>query len=356
MALTAKCLYGKLPLERERVRMRDSGLLLQVVHEGMIKAGLDVNAIYTQLGYDAEKLPLRELRTPHQQQAWFWATVEKATGDPDIGLHLCPHLPPYRGEILEYLVYSSPTLGEGIQRATKYLRLISDALDLKLVQDANGARAVVQTAAMDPEQARHTEVCVLYEMIQLVRSVTEKESRLLKVCLRCSRRAPAAEYERVFGCPVEFGSPQTEIWFDPAILGYRLPHRDPDLLQLHEQLADKRLSSIERQDLIERIRTLFSQRLEWENCDLVDVARALDIPPRRLRFELARAGTSFSQVLADFRYALARRLLARTEEPIERVVYLTGFSEPSTFYRAFKRWSGVTPLQYREQKRGKTSS
>ena len=51
------------------------------------------------------------------------------------------------------------------------------------------------------------------------------------------------------------------------------------------------------------------------------------------------------------RYALARRLLAHSEEPIENIVYLTGFSEPSTFYRAFRRWAGMTPLQYREQRR-----
>ena len=47
----------------------------------------------------------------------------------------------------------------------------------------------------------------------------------------------------------------------------------------------------------------------------------------------------------------ARRLLADTEEPIDNIVYLTGFSEPSTFYRAFKRWSGMTPVQYRDRKR-----
>ena len=50
-------------------------------------------------------------------------------------------------------------------------------------------------------------------------------------------------------------------------------------------------------------------------------------------------------------FAAARKLLRSTDEPIEHIVYLTGFSEPSTFYRAFKRWSGMTPVQYREQKK-----
>lgn len=331
--------------------MRDSGQLLQVVHTGMVKAGLDVTAIYTKLGYDAEKLDLRQMRTRHQMQALFWETVEAVTGDADIGLHLCPHLPVFRGEVLEYLLFSSPTFGEGARRALKYLRLVSDALNVRMVEDARGARVAVIGAAVDAPQLRHTEICVVYELIKLSQSVTENQFRAQRVRLRCSRRAALKDYEQVFGCPVEFDGKESEIWFDPAVLAYRSPHWDPDLLQLHEDVATKRLATLKRADLIEQIRKIFAQRLELENFELVDVAKELGMPARRLRFELTRAGTSFSELLSNFRYALARRLLAKTEEPIENIVYLTGFSEPSTFYRAFKRWSGLTPVQFREQGR-----
>lgn len=331
--------------------MRDSGQLLQVVHEGMVKAGLDVNAIYTKLGYHAAQHDLRQVRTRHQMQALFWETVEVVSGDPDIGLHLCPYLPVFRGEVLEYLLFSSPTFGEGAKRAVKYLRLVSDALNIRMIDDAKGVRVAVVGAAMSAPQLRHTEICVVYELIQLVRSVTQNQFKPLRVRLRCSRRSPVKEYEKIFGCPVEFDGAESEIWFDPAVLAYRSPHWDPDLLQIHEEVASKRLATLKRADLIEQIRKIFSQRLELENFELVDVAKELGMPPRRLRFELTRAGTSFSDLLASFRYALARRLLGTTEEPIENIVYLTGFSEPSTFYRAFKRWSGMTPVQYREQRR-----
>ncbi|SFF50595.1 transcriptional regulator, AraC family [Fontimonas thermophila] len=336
--------------------MRDSGQFLLVVHEAMVKAGLDVNAIYTRLGYDAEKLPLKELRTPHQQQALFWQVVEGVSGDPDIGLHLCPHLPLFRGEVLEYLMFSSPTFGEGILRALKYVRLVSDALSVRLIHDADGARIGVIGSTLDAPQLRHTEICVVYELIQFARSVTEGRFAPLRIKLRCSRRSPQTEYETVFGCPVAFDGSESEIWFDPALLEYRSPRWDPDLLRLHEEFAQKRLSDLHRRDLIEKIRTVLSQRLELESCDLEDVAREVGLPPRRLRFELSRAGTSFSQIVADFRYALARRLLARTDEPIDNIVYLTGFSEPSTFYRAFKRWCGMTPVQYREKHRQSPSA
>ncbi|HVT33938.1 MAG TPA: AraC family transcriptional regulator ligand-binding domain-containing protein, partial [Nevskiaceae bacterium] len=289
--------------------MRDSGQLLAVVHAGMVKAGLDVDAIYTRLGYDAERLDLRALRTRHQAQVLFWHTVETVTGDADIGLHLCPHLPVFRGDVLEYLVFSSPTFGEGCRRALKYLRLVSDAIAMRLVQDAQGSRLAVVGSKLDAPQLRHTEICVVYELIRFAQSVTEGEFRAHKVKLRFEPRSLAAEYKKVFGCPVEFGGSESEIWFDPKVLAYRSPHWDPDLLQLHEELAEKRLSTLRRADLIDQIRRIFSQRLELETLELEDVARELGMPPRRLRFELTRAGTSFSDLLAGFRYALARRLL-----------------------------------------------
>jgi len=333
--------------------MKDSGQILQIVHTGMVRAGLDIDAIYQQLGYHAERLPLREMRTEHGLQALFWQVVEQVSGDPEVGLHLCPHLPIFHGEVLEYLIFSSQTLGEGVGRSLKYLRLLSDAMDFRIVQDDKGSRAVVQGSPLTSPELRHTEICVMYELIQFAQSVTDRNFQPLRVKLRFPRRIDAADYERILGCPVEFDAQQSEIWFDPSLLAYRSPRWDPDLLKLHEELAEKRLSNLKRQDLIEGIRKVFSQRLELDKCDLEDVAKELGVPTRRLRFELSRAGTSFSQVLADFRYALARKLLRSTDESIENIVYLTGFSEPSTFYRAFKRWSGITPVQYRESRRRK---
>lgn len=331
--------------------MRDSGQLFLVAHQGMVNAGLDVEAVYRRFGYNAQMAELNGARTPHEQQSAFWQAVEAVTGDADIGLHLCPHMPLYRADIIEYLMFSSRTFGEGITRAFKYLRLVSDALSARLVHiDDDNVQVRLVSSSLTGPQSRHTEVCVVYEMLQFASYFTEQQATPKAVTLRCPRISPVAEYEKVFGCPVTFGAEESAITFDPVILDYRSPHWDPDLLKLHEELAEKRLAGLERQDLIAQIRTLFSQRLELQSCELEDVAKELALSPRRLRFELTQAGTSFSQLLMEFRYALARHLLGRTDERIENIVYLTGFSEPSTFYRAFKRWSGLTPVQYRQQK------
>ncbi len=98
------------------------------------------------------------------------------------------------------------------------------------------------------------------------------------------------------------------------------------------------------------VRRAIGETLESGVTSLETVAKRLNVPPRRLRTQLTDAGTSFNQVLADYRCRLAKRLLAHTAESIEQIVYLTGFSEPSTFYRAFKRWTSLTPIEYRKKK------
>ena len=114
-------------------------------------------------------------------------------------------------------------------------------------------------------------------------------------------------------------------------------------------MANEKLAELARLDLVGAVKRAIGESLESGDTTLEAVAQRIGMPARRLRTELEDAGTSFNHVLADYRSRLARRLLARTDESIEQIVYLTGFAEPSTFYRAFKRWTGITPQQYRRQ-------
>jgi AraC-like DNA-binding protein len=331
--------------------MKDSGRLISYIHEAMQRAGVDTSAVYFQIGFKPENLNKPELRTPHAAQVAFWEAVEAVTGDPDIGLHLAPHLPIYRGDVFEYLFLSSPTFREGCRRAMRYSRLFSDALMGSLHEE--GAGPVSFTLALTQLEhpvLRHSEVCITYGLIEFCKSVTDGAAKPIRICLRAAKPKNAAEYGKVFGCQVEFGSDESRIYFDRTLLDRPSPHSEPELLRAHEELASRQLIKLVSRDVVDEVKRVLAQGLEYQTCDLEHVARQLGRTPRRLRQELARAGTSFNQVLGDFRYTMARRLLAGTDEPIDRIVYLTGFAEVSTFYRAFRRWSGKTPVQYRQEK------
>ncbi len=326
----------------------DARVLLRLIQRALHDAGLPAESILTRAGVDLTRLDDPSGRTPSAAHERFWRVAEEISGDPHIGLHLGEHLPVYRGQVLEYLFTSSPTFGEGLRRAIAFHRLLSDAIAGELVVE-EGACFL---ARRGPAQvSRHTLECVVAGVLAFFASITDGRFRASSIALEHPVGAPAGEYERIYGCPVTLGAAETRIGFDRALLEYPIWHAEPRLLRLHEQVASAQLDELRRMDLASAVRSAIAETLEGGTTSLESVAARLDVPPRRLRGELAEAGTSFQQILDDHRSRLARRLLARTDESIEEIAYLAGFSEPSTFYRAFRRWTDETPAEYRRRKR-----
>lgn len=331
--------------------LRDSGVMLQLAHQAMLNMGLDVDRVMSRLGVTPEFLRDRNMRTPHEAQLLFWQVLEQETADPDIGLHLGEHMPVYKGQVLQYLFLSSPTFGDGLQRALNYQRLLSDASQASTGQEGDQAFILVDSASGKVAGLRHLSECMALGLIRFFRYVTDNAFCPSLICFTHPQPADYKVHERLFGCPVRFAQPDNRIWFAQTLLELPSSHAEPELLQLHERLASEHVAKLERQDIVARVYRVFGEVLETGAVSLEDIAGHLQIKARTLRTRLAEAGTSFNQLLADYRCNLAKRLLAGTDETIDEIVYLTGFSEPSTFYRAFKRWTGQTPVEYRNQRR-----
>ncbi|MEE4249987.1 MAG: AraC family transcriptional regulator [Alcanivoracaceae bacterium] len=327
--------------------LTDSGVLLRMAYKAMQNAGVDADAVLAKVGLDKSILTLPELRTPHDAQEWFWQAMEEVSGDPHIGLHLGPHMPIFKGQVLEYLFLSSPTFGEGLKRALDYQRLLSDAANAELVD--HGERMFLKQMLWSKKLA-HLNECASVGVIKFFSFVTDGAFIPIEVHFSHPRHADQREYERVFGCPVKFEMTDVGIFFDRKLMDLPSAHHEPELLQLHERLASEQMARLEKQDLVYQVSRLVAELLESGHANLEEVAVRLGIKPRQLRTRLADAGTNFNQLVAEYRCKLAKRLLAGTDENIDEIVYLTGFSEPSTFYRAFKRWVGMTPIEYRKLK------
>lgn len=321
--------------------------MLRMAYRAMVSAGIDADAVLGKLGLDKSILAQPELRTPHDAQEWFWQAAEEVSGDPHIGLHLGAHVPIFKGQVLEYLFLSSPTFGEGLKRALSYQRLLSDAFSAKLV--AQDGRIYLKQMVWS-RKLHHLNECASVGIIKFFSYVTDGAFVPLEMHFNHKQHAELREYERVFGCPVAFEQPDVEIVFDAALMDLPSAHHEPDLLRLHEQLASEQVARLEKQDLVGQVSRLIAELLESGHANLEEVATRLGIKPRQLRTRLAEAGTNFNQLVSEYRCKLAKRLLAGTDESIDEIVYLTGFSEPSTFYRAFKRWVGMTPIEYRKLK------
>jgi len=328
--------------------LTDSGVLLRMAYEGMQAANIDADAVLAKVGLDASVLHEPGLRTPHDAQEWFWQAAEEVSGDPHIGLHLGEHIPVFKGQVLEYLFLSSPNFGEGIKRALNYQRLLSDASEGELVYTEHDVS--LQHIFLS-RRLHHYNECGMAGLIKFFRFVTNGAFKPIKVAFIHSQHAEMAEYEKVFDCEVVFNQPYTGVHFERSLLMLPSAHHEPELLRLHEMFASEQVAKLEKQDLVGQVSRLIAELLESGQANLEEIANRLDIKPRQLRTRLADAGTNFNQLVADYRCRLAKRLLGGTDESIDEIVYLTGFSEPSTFYRAFKRWVGMTPIEYRRAKK-----
>ncbi len=326
-----------------------------MAYQAMVRMGLDADAVLKRLGVSPQILADRHMRTPHGAQALFWQVLEEVSGDADIGLHLGEHMPVYTGQVLQYLYLSSATFGDGLNRVLNYQRLLSDATQATIEQDDDCACIIVDSSDGLTGQLRHLNECLMLALITFFRYVTDDAFRPAAIWFKHPAPEPAqtgsTEHERVFACPVQFSQPENRLFFSRDLLDLPSSHAEPELLRLHEKLASEHVAKLERQDVVSRVYRVFGEILESGEVSLECVADRLDIKARTLRSRLAEAGTSFNSLLADYRCTLAKRLLAATDETIDEIVYLTGFSEPSTFYRAFKRWTGQTPVEYRNQRR-----
>ncbi len=327
-----------------RATTSDNGIFLWMTWQAMRQAGLDCAAIFGSVNMP-DAPPDQNQRRENSTQHRFWRAAERVSGDPDIGLHIGGLMPPFRGQVLEYIFLSSPDFGEGLRRAIRYQRLLTDAMQVSL--HVEGDVAVIRGLV---HPVRHYLECAIAIFLQFFGHVTDGEFQPSEIWLPYGHGASAADYQRVYHCPVRLGMGEGVVCFDAALLGRPSPAAEPQLLAMHETLASRRLADLTRQELVMRVERELGGLLESGEVSLDAVAARLGRNPRTLRADLTLAGTRFNDLVASYRERLARRLLARTQEPIDQIVYLTGFSEPSAFTRAFKRWTGETPIAYRQRK------
>ena len=329
----------------------DSSALTRQVYQAMERAGIDAEAFMAQLGLSPEAIEQRDRRTLHERIPYFWERLEEETGDSNIGLHVGRFLPTFGGEVLEYLFLSSTTFGEGLDRALRFQALLSGAGLGSLSRDGHTAVLTIDSALPAVNANRHLYECLSQGVIKFFRCVTDDGFR--PQCLTFVAQAPdnTQEAESLIGCPLSYGQPHNSIHFDAAVLERPSPHAEPRLVELHERVAEDRLKELDATNFVIAARRAIARELEYGTPSLARVAERLSVTQRELRSRLAAADTSFNKELDRYRERLACRLLYRTNQSIDEIVYLTGFSEPSTFYRAFRRWRDETPIQYRQRMR-----
>jgi AraC-like DNA-binding protein len=160
-----------------------------------------------------------------------------------------------------------------------------------------------------------------------------------------------AEYDRIFGVPLFFGSHMNALLVDEAILNMELPRTNPYLSEVLSARAEELLKSLEMSKTMRgRVENILIPILHTGEASMDMTAVKLGLSRQTLFRKLKAEDTTFEKVLDELRYKLALHYLNGKKVPVNQTAYLVGFSEPAAFSRAFKRWTGSSPRMIRASK------
>jgi AraC-like DNA-binding protein len=184
-------------------------------------------------------------------------------------------------------------------------------------------------------------------MMSLMRLVAGRRVCPVWVGFRHNRTEDLDGFERFFGCPVNFGQPKTSIVLKRDLLGLPSKPVDERLLRILKGHCQEALGRRgEAVSLKDELAYLVASHLHAGPPNIRLVARELGLSERTMARRLAGQGTSFGRIVDKVRLHLAMRYLDEPNIRASQVAYLLGYSEPSAFNHAFRRWTGVSPSEY----------
>lgn len=250
-------------------------------------------------------------------------------------------------DALGFLVLTSASFGEAIERTIRYQRIWNDGERYSLAIE--GERAYVRYEPFGPPRAAHRHMAEMFAFdvgVNAPRLVVEPAAPEV-VRLRAEPPPDRAAYEAAFGVPVVFGAAVDEVVLPRSLLARPMPQANAAMHAFFLRHADAALARLEPgPGLGDRVRAFVADHLSDGRATLVDAARSVGASARTLQRRLQAEGIRFEALVDAERRARAMVLLdARMS--IAEVAYLLGYAEPSVFHRAFKRWTGASPEAWR---------
>lgn len=327
--------------------------LARIVLVRAVSTEQDLASLAARVGVDPKALEDPDGRVPAEAMVRIWDLVATHTKDPNLGLSVGKMLGEAGATLAGHLVRASRTVGEGLERVLQFYRVLNDVHPPRYVVGESTASFAVRTKGTEIRVPRHGMEFAFAWLTFLARKATGRELAPVRVRFEHSAPKDLSALNEVFRCPLAFDEDENEIvmsredWATPTL------GPDDDLLAMLEHAARKLLAQLPQAPSVAgRVRAALVPLLPSGDANVETVARALDLVPRTLQRYLGSEGTTFAEILETTRRQLAEAHLADGVHSIAEIALLVGFSDQTAFHKAFVRWNGVTPGEYRKARRG----
>jgi AraC-like DNA-binding protein len=311
--------------------------------------GVNVDSLLHKAGLSRPQIDDASGRLAVKSQIRFLELAARTLEDDCLGFHLAQKFDLRMGGLFYYVLASSDTLGDALQRGVRYSAIVNEGITLRLRED-KGITINFDYAGVPRHSDRHQIEFSLVALIRICRQLTKRHLQTNRVNFIHRRNNDTAEIRTFFGSDVRFGAAADEVIFPTSIKQLPVVDADPYLNALLIKYCEEALAarSTNRSPFGLKVENLIALHLPHGKARASEIASMLGVSRRTLARRLSSEWLTFGGVLQQLKADLAKRHLADETLPISEIAWLLGYQDVSAFSHAFRRWTGKAPRAIRQ--------
>lgn len=298
------------------------------------------------------QLPLDpSLRLSYEKIDRIRAKAAKLCGDEAIGIRAATVYVSSQLGALGYAWLASLSLRKACSRLERFIRVLNDKAVVR-VEDEGAYMVVTLKVNLPSECASVRDDGALATITRMCRLICGDKFRLHAVNFKHGAPKDLQPYFEYFGCQLNFDQPENQLLIPLEIADEVLIGANSELALLNDQVVTRRLALMDRNDIVTRVQSVLMEQLPNGQVSDDSVAKALHMSVRTMHRKLTEVNQNFRTLLVEMRRELAEHYILDHSLTLTEISLLLGFSEPSSFSRAFKSWTGSAPSELRQARSG----
>jgi len=309
--------------------------------------GCDPEALFRRAGLEQDAVLRPGARYPFSAVLRLWKEAREETGDPCIGLTVGQKLRPPALHALGLSWLSSPTLLEGLHRIERYAHVANTSLKFHIEEAGERVKFVREPNTGDLQPTDEGIDASLAVIVNMCRKMSDVHFSPLLVTFQHGDNGHLDQYVDFFRSPVKFSAEEDALHLDRETVREALPAGNRELAYENDKIAERYLATLNPDQVQDKVREILLTLLPSGDASQQAVAASLNRSVSSLQRQLKTEGATYRQILENTREVLAQQLVREERYSLSQIAYLLGFSDQANFSRAFKRWTGTTPTDFR---------
>ena len=308
--------------------------------------GHDPAPVYRKAGINPALLKKSDARINIEHVDELWRLAVELLDDPCFGIKMTEHWHPSFVGALGYAWCASSTLRTALNRVVRYIHVVTEDLNIHLSETPDGLMVTTDLEKSIFTLPQHHDV-VMSVLMHMCRFNFGEQLQPTRITLAHEEPPCSDLVSEFFRVPVSFNATSSSLTLAKKDVDLTLSSGNKELALLHDEFLMKYLVEIKKGDIVQQIQSVIIENLPSGKVTDNLIAKELNLSERSLQRKLKEKGTTFRNELDNVREMAAIQYIKNPVNTMSDIAFLLGFSEQSAFSRAFKKWTGTSPMKYR---------